>query len=341
MEEKSNFGILFLFEFACSASNSLNERIGSSRGDAAHVALVPGHLDVAVVTPLGSPRVLDQPVVLTVFSSVADDKNAVIETIGSAVGLAVDSLGVELEGFLGSIDGNGHRAHGGDSLHQSLFVSGRNVDESDINCSDVLLAEVALLLIGVVGVRGFSVDAVVVLDVLEGKVHEASLASMVAILHGAVDQVLFAERNELAGLAEVLTLQSAGGRESPARSTLTLVLHFGDGSLGPPVDDYRNTEVFRGDEGCSDRGVGALEEPLAIAVLGADDLVIQLVSEVVHLHGEGGAAEVSPLVVSSDPGLVVHEDLHPDLVFHWRGVVLVFVELPSFPFFPDDFVVRQ
>ncbi len=45
------------------------------------------------------------------------------------------------------------------------------------------------------------------LDVLEGAVHQASHATHVAIVAGAVDQLLLAQRHQLPCLPEVLTLQ--------------------------------------------------------------------------------------------------------------------------------------
>lgn len=62
----------------------------------------------------------------------------------------------------------------------------------------------------------------VVLDVLEGLVHQTAVAALVALGPGTVHQVLLAQRHQLAGLPEVLALQSAGGAESPAGAALTL-----------------------------------------------------------------------------------------------------------------------
>jgi hypothetical protein len=73
-----------------------NERVGGSRGNAASVVLVPGHLDVAPVAPAGSPRVLDEPVVVAVLGSVANDQDTVVEAVGGAAGLEVDPARIEL-----------------------------------------------------------------------------------------------------------------------------------------------------------------------------------------------------------------------------------------------------
>merc|ERR1711991_402284 len=74
--------------------------------DAAHVATL-GELDVAVVTPRCTPRVLHEPVVLG--SVVADSKHTVVE-VGAAAGRQ-DTTSVVLEGSLVGLDGNGHWAN--------------------------------------------------------------------------------------------------------------------------------------------------------------------------------------------------------------------------------------
>lgn len=67
-----------------------------------------------------------------------------------------------------------------------------------------------------VGVGVLRVQAVVVLDVLEGLVHQAPVAALVAFGPRAVHQVLLAQRHQLARLAEVLALQGPRGAEGPA-----------------------------------------------------------------------------------------------------------------------------
>lgn len=47
-------------------------------GDVTLIVLVPGHLDVAVVTVSLAVRVLDEPVIFAVFRAVADHQNCVI-----------------------------------------------------------------------------------------------------------------------------------------------------------------------------------------------------------------------------------------------------------------------
>lgn len=72
----------------------------------------------------------------------------------------------------------------------------------------------ALALDGLVWVGLFGVDAVVVLDILEGVVHESAVAAVVPVRARAVHQVLFAQRHQDLRLAVVLALQSAGLRDT-------------------------------------------------------------------------------------------------------------------------------
>ena len=75
--------------------------------------------------------------------------------------------------------------------------------------------------------RNFGRYLQVYLDVSESVVHKSAIAAVVTELVATVDKVLLGEREELSSLAVVLTLQGSGGRESPARTALTLVLHGG------------------------------------------------------------------------------------------------------------------
>ena len=61
--------------------------------------------------------------------------------------------------------------------------------------------------LSLVGVALLCVDPSVGLDVLEGIVHQASAATHVAIVAGAVNQLLLAQRHQLPSLLEGLSLQ--------------------------------------------------------------------------------------------------------------------------------------
>lgn len=85
-----------------------------------------------------------------------------------------------------------------------------------------------------VGIRFFSGDTVL-FDVFESIVHKTTVATIVTVL-GTVNQVLFGEGNETLTSSSESTFNSTGGGERPARTTLTLILNGGDGTLGGPVD---------------------------------------------------------------------------------------------------------
>lgn len=75
-------------------------------------------------------------------------------------------------------------------------------------------------------------------DILEGILHETSIASLVAVQPRAVNELLFRVRSDGLRLVvdEVEAFESTGGGESPARTALSLVLDRGDGTGGDPVD---------------------------------------------------------------------------------------------------------
>ena len=67
------------------------------RGNTAVILSVSGHLDVSLATPAGSPAVLDEEVVGAVVGAVADGGDTVVQELGGAVWLVVDTILVELE----------------------------------------------------------------------------------------------------------------------------------------------------------------------------------------------------------------------------------------------------
>lgn len=137
---------------------------------------------------------------------------------------------------MSGVDGDGDWSLGSDGDLQLLLVSLRQVNVSLVVSSNSLLVEVALHVTSLVGVRVLGVDSVVVADVLEGLVHESSVASMVSVLGGAVDEVLLGERDELSELTGVLSLEGSGGREGPAGSAHSLVLDVSHEVGVTPVD---------------------------------------------------------------------------------------------------------
>ena len=62
-------------------------------------------LDETLVTPGWSPGVLDEVVILTVFSSISNSENSMVK-VGSTCSRGEDTSSVELEHRLGGLDGD-------------------------------------------------------------------------------------------------------------------------------------------------------------------------------------------------------------------------------------------
>jgi len=174
-----------------------------------------------------------------------------VQVLGIALGLVVDALRVELEGLVGGIDGNGNGSNGGHSLSHLLLITLRHIGESTIGGSDCALVEVAGIIDGFIRIRLLGVNTSIVLDVTEGVVHKTAVASVVAVLGGAIDQVLLGERDQHSGLAVMLTLQGASGGEGPAAAAMSLILDGGHSSLLAPVHRFGQGHMSRRDEGDS------------------------------------------------------------------------------------------
>ena len=65
------------------------------------------------------------------------------------------------------------------------------------------------IILGLVWVGILGINTTIVLDILEGEVHETAIAPIVAVADRAIDQVLFTQRDKFSCLAEVLSLQSS------------------------------------------------------------------------------------------------------------------------------------
>lgn len=78
-------------------------------------------------------------------------------------------------------------------------------------------------------------------DIIKGVVHQTTVATVVLL--GAINQSLFGEFNQFFLGDEVKSFQSTNGRESPARSALTLVFNMGNTAFFSPVHRFGETFV--------------------------------------------------------------------------------------------------
>ena len=147
----------------------------------------------------------------------------------------------------------------------------------------------------------FGGDTAVLNDVSEAEVHEASVAAVVALLGGAVDELLLGKSDEIAGLLEVSTLGGTGGGEGPAGAALALVLDVGDVSLGSPVDGVGVGLSGGGWHWLAvGVGLGAVSESVVL-----NPLLVGEISPLVHLDGEG-------LLAGESLDVVLHDELSRD-----------------------------
>merc|ERR1711971_663513 len=142
---------------------------------------------------------------------VADGENAVVQVFGAALFVPVHALAVELERLVAGINCYTARTLGGKGSLQCILVACLDINESNVPGSLVPWVVPALVVLALIRIRLLGVDAPVVLDVLEGGVHQATVAALVAVLAAAVHKVLLRKAGENASGTMVHRLQGSGG----------------------------------------------------------------------------------------------------------------------------------
>jgi len=263
-------------------SKGLDDGVRGRQGDTALIDAF-NKSNITRFSPRRSPRVLDNVVVQASLGAVADSQNTMVQ-VGTARS-SEDTRGIELEGGLVSLDGDGDGADSADGGQQVGLGAG--LDVLVRGQSGGLGAGLgARLLDALVRVSGLLADAVLD-DPLESVVHQTTVAAHVARRAGAVDQLLLRQRDQVLGGDGVSTLDGTGGGESPAAAALALVLDRGDGTSLAPVD-----------------GIGGLDALERGEVLGARERVLHVV-ELQELGLELFLGQVSKLVDGHSVGIVV------------------------------------
>ena len=176
---------------------------------ASALGAVDAELDGSVVSPVGSPGVSDEDVVLSRLGSVSDGEDGVIE-LSSAGADGDDARPVLLEDGLVGLDGDGDGSgvdrvlEGGDSSGGALSGD----EGSDLLDSGILAGSV-LGSVRVVFLSGVALG----LGVVEGILVDSTLAGGSL---NAVNELLFREVGVLLGSDLFSGLNGANGRESPA-----------------------------------------------------------------------------------------------------------------------------
>ena len=207
-------------------------------GNSSDKALVSAFFDadVSILTPSGSPRVLNNPVGSGVLEVHTNEEDTMVNLSRNAVGHDTTSVGLPR----GGIDGDGDGADSGKSgSHVSFSVTNIGV-ASDLGAFGLAgtLASGNLTVTRDVRVVGFTSDPAVPFgdDGGPGVVHEATVAAVILLV--TRDEFLFRESDEVVAGEEPLAFNTTSGREGPARAALTLVLDVGDGTLLTPIDFF-------------------------------------------------------------------------------------------------------
>jgi hypothetical protein len=141
-----------------------------------------------------------------------------------------------LERRVRGINGNGGRCCVDEVLERALGSRGYIFETSDGGSAVAGRVSARVGSSGGVRVRGFSINSLVVDDVLESIIHETTVATFVTFGGGAINEILLREADKAASRKEVSSFSGTSGGERPARSALSLVLDPSYGSLGSPVN---------------------------------------------------------------------------------------------------------
>jgi len=203
--------------------------------DTAHVNTAK-HLEVAVVTPGSTPRVLNYPVVLPVFGAIPDSKDSMIDVHRSilAVLIRIDACLVVSEAC-NNLEGDRNRTDHEKVVAKILLTEGDIVGAS--NYADTLLKswQLALLIDCSVRIEILSDETTSVHDIFKGVRRQATFASKIVKTTSAINKLLLTEVSELSVLLHKVSLHASHCGEGPAASTLGLVLDGSNYSIVTPV----------------------------------------------------------------------------------------------------------
>ena len=204
------------------------------------------------VSHAADSRVLDLVVLLAALRAVADGEHAVVEL--RAAGRVHDAARVVLEDALVRLDGDGDGLRDDGRLEADLGVDGHVLVARD-GGRHGLARRRARAVLGRVGVVRLARDALVLDDVLEGVVHQAAVAALVALGARAVDELLLRDRRQLARRDEGDALDGARRGEGPAAAALLLVLDGRHGACAGRAGRAAGQRRSSGEALC-ERGAG-------------------------------------------------------------------------------------
>jgi len=168
-----------------------------------------------------------------------------------------------------------------------------------------------------VWISAFSINSFVGDDVGHGLSHQTTVASLISLRSGAIDEILLREGNEILFGQEVASFSGSSGRKGPARTALLLILNWSNGSfiIPVPVSGEGNVVISRGGEFSIEGVFGSKEDSGKFLSSEISELVhgniegfvsLVVVLDEIEVVSEGSVTELKLIVVISS--LV---DLHP------------------------------
>lgn len=163
-------------------------REGVALGDTAHIDS-SFNFEEALITPFSSPGVLYQPVVHTVFSSVTDGHNSMIDvsrTIFACVrGINSTCVGTEP---INDLECNRDRTVCVNGLFQFVLVSFSDIDWSSLDSKrESAWFDCTVSIHGIIRICSFSADSSGIRDILKGMGWKTTVASVVIEVTGAIN----------------------------------------------------------------------------------------------------------------------------------------------------------
>jgi hypothetical protein len=241
--------------------------------------------------------------------TITNNEDSVVK--GGSADTAEDTGFVELETRLVGLngDGDGFDIRGGaeSALSVSDVLVARDLGVSGSSAGSLL----ASAILASVRVSGFSAETVG-LSVLEGVVHQTTVAAQVAIGTRAVNELLLRERSEVALVDGDGALHRTSGREGPAGSALTLVLDTSDGALRNPVESARGVSTNTLSQSVQGDGLEFSAAELGfVAEVDVLEFALGEVSEFVQFNSPGVVASVVFLnkVIVGLEGVEAEEEL--------------------------------
>jgi len=192
-----------------------------------------GNSEESRFTPVSTPWVLKDPVVVSTVWTVSNNEDTVVKA-GSAWGIRNDTTVVWLEDWLISFNSNWNGTLS-NSSHKLSWVVGWDIIVWGNSNNTFWLLVVAWTVLSSVGIVAFGFE-LVLFDVLEGIVHKTTITTIVTEWAWAINELLFWEWDKITSLDGASTFNGTSGGEWPAWSTLTLVLNWGNSILGSPVN---------------------------------------------------------------------------------------------------------